>query len=71
MEAQEIGTHEGWGGKRQGAGRKREVYRSVTLRLKPETDQRVEQLSKELGISKGKVVDLIVEQYIENIEEEE
>lgn len=36
----------------------------LTCRIDPETMARIEHLSKDVGISKGKVIDLLVKDYL-------
>lgn len=56
------------GGARPGAGRRPEDLKVVTFYLAPETSDRITALSKNMGISKGKVVDRIVRWYLESEE---
>lgn len=58
------------GGARPGAGRRPEELKTVTFYLSPETSDRITSLSKDMGISKGKVVDYIVRWYVEDSRKE-
>lgn len=58
-----------WGGRRSGSGRKKEKTKALTIRVSEATADIIKKQSEELGISQGKVVDLMVRQYVESIEE--
>lgn len=54
-------TKKTWGGARKGAGRKPKEHALLNVRLRPETALWVQEYAKNAGISKGAVIDLLVE----------
>lgn len=58
------------GGARPGAGRPSEDLKAITIYVSPDTVSRLDSLSKELGISKGKVVDSLMKWYVEDSDRE-
>lgn len=59
-----------WGGSRSGAGRPRADYVAVTIYISHETNNEISRLASDLGMSKGKVVDLLVRWYDEDCRKE-
>lgn len=58
------------GGARPGAGRPSEDLKAITIYVSPDTVSRLDSLSGDLGISKGKVVDSLVKWYAEDSNKE-
>ena len=58
------------GGRRPGSGRKKEPLKMVSVRIHEDTVKVLDSLSKDMELSKGKVIDHLVRWYVEDTEKE-
>lgn len=58
-----IKTGPGRGGHREGSGRKRLGKVVMSIRVKPETRDKIKSISEEVGCQMGAVVDFVLEDY--------